>query len=184
MAGAADRLASDLAAADTASESEFRALLDEYGTLVYRVAYSLVREAPMAEDITQETMLKVWQGLPGFRSDAPIKHWIVRIAHNTAVSALRRRRDEAHDPQEWVIADRESPADVGRSVEDRAIREAFEKAIGQLDQTSRTIVLLREIEGLGYEEISEVLELPLPTVKTRLFRARRVLATELEGWRR
>lgn len=163
----------------------FRRLVEQHGPSIYRVAYSIVKDTALAEDVTQETLLKVWQGLPGYRNEAPLQHWIVRIAHNVAVSAVRRRREDARDPQgDGVIADRVSSADTARDAEQGFVREAFNAALDQLDAASRTIVVLREIEGLSYQAIAEALDLPLPTVKTRLFRARRVLATELEGWLR
>jgi RNA polymerase sigma factor (sigma-70 family) len=72
---------------------------------------------------------------------------------------------------------------VEARVEDRVSIGAFEDALRQLDDLSRSVVVLREVEGMSYEEISQVLDVPLPTVKTRLLRARRLLATALEGWK-
>lgn len=72
---------------------------------------------------------------------------------------------------------------VEARVEDRVSVDAFEDALAELDDLSRSVVVLREVEGLSYEEISQVLEIPLPTVKTRLLRARRLLAAALEGWK-
>ena len=167
------------------SPPEFAELVARYGSTIYRVAYSIVADVSLAEDVTQETLLKVWQNLDSYRGEAPIQHWIVRIAHNVAISVLRRRREDVQDPQgESLLADRAGTADPARDAEQQLIRAAFDAALDKLDPLSRTVVVLREIEGFSYEAIAETLELPLPTVKTRLFRARRSLAKELEGWHR
>ena len=166
-----------------ASPTDVESLIDRFGPMIYRVAHSVLGDVPQTEDATQETLLKVWQNLDSYRGDAPIEHWIARIAHNVSISALRRRREIALDPQEdSPISNRISTSDPVKETEQHFIRAAFETALDNLDELSRTIVVLREIEGFTYESIAETLDLPLPTVKTRLFRARRVLAKELEGW--
>ena len=135
----------------------------------------------MAEDASQDTLIKAWQALPSYRGDAPIRHWILRIAHNVSISLLRRRREDVMAPDELP----DSPT-IARSVEslvqDRLALDRFDQALQDLDAVSRSIIVLREIEGLAYLEISEVLDLPLPTVRTRLLRARRQLAEALDGW--
>jgi RNA polymerase sigma-70 factor, ECF subfamily len=95
---------------------------------------------------------------------------------------LRKRREDFRDP----VNVPEIPDLVGqtdRQAAGRAMVNDLWIALADLDQTSRTIVVLRELEGLTYEEISDVLDLPLPTIKTRLFRSRRTLASVLEEWR-
>jgi RNA polymerase sigma-70 factor (ECF subfamily) len=105
----------------------------------------------------------------------------LRITHNTAITTLRRRREEVRDPQ--FLPEQLARSTTEAEAVDRASIDAFEEALDDLDELSRSIVVLREIEGLSYDEIAEVLDVALPTVKTRLLRARRVLATALEGWR-
>ncbi|MDH4171897.1 MAG: RNA polymerase sigma factor [Acidimicrobiia bacterium] len=159
------------------------ALTRRHADAVYRVALSVTRDHALAEDVAQDSLLKAWQALPTFRGQAPLKNWLLRITHNTAISALRRRRDVHVDPAEMPEAPVPEQASVERRVESRASVDAFEDALGSLDELSRSIVVLREVEGMSYDEISDVLEVPLPTVKTRLLRARRLLAGSLEGWR-
>ncbi|MCP3910171.1 MAG: RNA polymerase sigma factor [Actinomycetia bacterium] len=156
-------------------------MVEEHSDAVYRVAYSIVRDATLAEDIAQESLIKAWQALPRFRGDAPLKNWLLRITHNTALSALRSRREEARDPN--LLPETETRLTVEKKVEDLISVEEFQAALDQLDETSRSIVVFREVEGMSYDEICEVLELPLPTVKTRLLRARRTLANALKDWR-
>ena len=162
-------------------------LTRRHADAVYRVALSVTRDHDLAEDVSQDALLKAWQALPTFRGDAPLKNWLLRITHNTAISALRRRRDVHLDPvdipDEAPSAHSAPPVSVEHRVEERASIDAFEAALSELDELSRAVVVLREVEGMSYDEISQVLDVPLPTVKTRLLRARRVLAAALEGWK-
>ncbi len=156
-------------------------LMITHAEAAYRVALSVTRDPDLAEDVTQDAMLKAWQALPTFRGDSPLRNWVLRITHNTAISALRRRRDVLHDPSE--LPERATPRSVERQAHGRLALEAFGDALDELDEMTRSIVVLREIEALSYDEIAALLEVPLPTVKTRLLRARRRLAAALEGWR-
>ena len=142
------------------------------------MAIFIVRDSALAEDVVQETMISVWQKYGSFRGDSPIRGWILRIAHNTAVSRLRKIKDESWDPA--TLPDRVGRADVERTVEGREDLVALGQALEDLDELSRSIVVLREVEGLTYEEIAEALEITLPTVKTRLLRARRTLQASLQ----
>ncbi|MEM7142946.1 MAG: RNA polymerase sigma factor [Actinomycetota bacterium] len=158
-------------------------LTRRHADAVYRVALSVTRSHEQAEDVAQDALLKAWQALPTFRGDAPLKNWLLRITHNTAISALRKRRDVNLDPMEMPEAPSPDHLSVESRVEDRVSVGAFEDALQELDELSRSVVVLREVEGMSYEEISQVLDVPLPTVKTRLLRARRLLATALEEWK-
>ncbi|WP_432476095.1 RNA polymerase sigma factor [Nocardioides sp. GXQ0305] len=157
------------------SDLELRRLFDEHGASVYRMARSVVRDPGLAEDVTQETFIRAWQRSDSYRGEAPIRHWLLRIAHNLAVSTLRAAREQSTDPQRFAVRDSVSPDDV---VEGRL---AIEDALSSLDPLSRAVVVLREVEQLSYAEISEVLQVPLPTVKTRLFRARGQMRAEQGG---
>lgn len=156
-------------------------LVEQYGAAVYRLARSVVLDPALADDVTQDTFIAVWKHLDDYRGDGPMRGWVLRIAHNTAVSTLRRVRDTATDPSK--LPDATEPIAVSRVVEGRAAAEEMRAAIDALDDLSREIVVLREVEGMSYEEIAETLDVPIPTVKTRLLRARRQLATNLRGWR-
>ena len=162
-------------------EQQPEELVREHLDSVYRVAFSVVRDSALAEDVAQDSILKAWNALPTFRGDSSLRSWLLRITHNTAISTLRRRREEVRDPDQ--LPERVSRSSTEKQVLDRITRNDFEAALDQLDELSRSIVVLREVEGLSYDEISEMLEVPLPTVKTRLLRARRVLAAALADWR-
>ena len=162
-------------------EEQLEQLVREHLDAVYRVAYSVVRDAALAEDVAQDSILKAWTALPTFRGESTLRSWLLRITHNTAISTLRRRREELRDPA--LLPERTAAATTERRVVDTLSVDAFEEALDGLDELSRAIVVLREVEGMSYEEIGETLDVPLPTVKTRLLRSRRTLAAALEGWR-
>ncbi|MDJ0768607.1 MAG: RNA polymerase sigma factor [Ilumatobacter sp.] len=162
-------------------EASLAALIDDHSAAVYRLARSVVRDSSLADDVTQDTFIKVWKHLDEFRGDGSIRGWILRIAHREAISALRRRRDQATDPDDLDLPVDRAP--VSRVVEGRMAYERFTDALDSLDELSRSILVLREVEGLPYDEIAEALDVPVPTVKTRLLRARRRMSTLLEGWR-
>lgn len=163
------------------SDIDMAELVAEHSDAVYRVALSVTRDPSMAEDVAQDALIKAWQALPSYRAEAPLRNWILRITHNTAISALRRRREETRDPVD--LPEQISHSSIESTVQNNIAFDRFTVALDDLDSVSRSIVVLREVEGLSYDEICEVLDLTLPTVKTRLLRARRQLAAALEGWR-
>lgn len=162
--------------------SELHKLVVDHGDAVYRLALSVVRDKSLAEDIAQETMVKAWMALPTLRDQTSIRSWVLRIAHNTSISTVRARKAIAVDPH--LLPESAAPDD--RSVEARVQSDAvvsdFIVALDTLDELSRSVVVLRELEGLSYDEIAELLNVPLPTVKTRLLRARRRLGSTLREW--
>ncbi len=183
--GSFDRRGREIHTMETSTEASPEQLLDElvreHLDAVYRVAFSVVRDSALAEDVAQDAILKAWRALPTFRGDSSLRSWVLRITHNTAISTLRKRREELWDPA--MLPEQESRT----STEDEAVQhmsiDAFEEALDQLDELSRSIIVLREVEGLPYDEIAELVGVPLPTVKTRLLRGRRVLASALSDWK-
>lgn len=165
----------------TASPVEF--LVAEFGPAMFRVAASIVSDRALAEDVVQESLLKAWQHLDEYRGEASIRSWVLRITHNTAISMLRRRREEVRSPESLTDVSADDAPDVERTVSGRAALRGVWAALDQLEPTTRTVIVLREVERMTYEEIGEILALPLPTVKTRLFRGRRQLAELLKEWR-
>lgn len=156
-----------------ALDRQLRDLIDAHADAVFRLAFGILHDRQLTEDVVQETMLRSWRSLGRFRGDASERTWVLRIAHNTAIDAVRRRRDLAVDPHEMPdAADPVDPADRAAGLDSLA---AVRRALAELDATSRSIVVLREVEGLSYQEIADALDVPIPTVKTRLLRARRAL---------
>ncbi|MGI9610889.1 MAG: RNA polymerase sigma factor [Acidimicrobiia bacterium] len=166
----------------TPDPDDLSALVSAHGESIYRVCLSVVRDASLAEDVAQDTLVKAWLALPTFRGESSLKSWVLRIARNTAISTIRSNRMIVMDP--FTMPEEEPRADgsVERKVENREAMQDFVVALGELDDLSRSVVVLREIEGLPYDEIADVLDVPLSTVKTRLMRARKRLGSALEEW--
>ncbi len=177
-AGGSGRSAKDTAA----DPDDLHQLVVEHGDAIYRLALSVVRDKPLAEDVAQETLVKAWLALPSFRGDASLRSWVLRIAHNTAISTLRQRRAVVIDPLDMPEEETKPERSVESRVQSGVVMDEFVEALDTLDELSRSIVVLRELEGMAYDEIAEVLDVPLPTVKTRLLRARRRLGTALREW--
>ncbi len=178
----AETVARESAASKEPDPDDLAQLVAEHGESIYRVALSVVRDPALAEDVAQDTLVKAWLALPTFRGESSLKSWVLRIARNTAISTIRTRRSVVMDPftmpEESSVSDRS----VERKVETNEAMEDFVGALGELDDLSRSVVILRDVEGLTYDEISEILDVPLSTVKTRLMRARRRLGSALEEW--
>ena len=161
---------------------ELHDLVTQYSDPVYRLAYSILRDRSLAEDVSQETMVKAWMALPSFRGEGSMKGWVLRIAYNTSISTIRSRKAIVIDPHTMPETPERIELSVENLVQDKAYYDEFLTALDLLDELSRSIVVLRELEGLSYDEIVRILKVPLPTVKTRLFRARRHLGVVLKEW--
>jgi RNA polymerase sigma-70 factor, ECF subfamily len=151
-----------------------------HGEAVYRVSLAILRDSSLAEDAVHDTVIKAWVGLDSFRGESSLRSWILQIAHNVCVSMMRRRREVSIAPGELPDrADSGHHGDVERTVVNRFDVERVWNALDDTEPVTRAVVVLREVEGLSYEEIAQVLGVSLPTVKTRLFRARRSLSKRL-----
>lgn len=148
-------------------------IVREHSHAMYRVAISVVHDHALAEDVVQESVVKAWQALSGFRGESSVRTWLLRITHNTAISALRKRRDDVLPPSD--LPERAGHVSVEESALVQADRDEIWDALRRLDPVSRAIVVLREVDRMSYEEIAEVLDLATATVRTRLFRARQQL---------
>lgn len=163
------------------TEAELRSVVEQHAPTVYRVALSVVRDHGLADDVVQETLVKAWRQGPLDDDGRIPTGWMIRVARNTAISVLRSRREVLCRPD--ALPNRSDWIDTPRTVEGRAQLEELWEAMRYLDEDARTLLVLREVDELGYEEIAASLELPLPTVKTRLFRARKQLKDALKEWR-
>jgi RNA polymerase sigma-70 factor (ECF subfamily) len=162
---------------------DFAALHQAYRGEVLRYLTRLVGAAD-AEDLTQLVMLKVSDGLGGFRDESTISTWIYRIATNAAIDWLRRRGSQppTEEVDDEAVESQEDTATV--STEAAAVREEMSTCIrefvSRLPENYRTVMVLSEIEGFKNEEIAAILDITLDTVKIRLHRARERLRSELK----
>jgi RNA polymerase sigma-70 factor, ECF subfamily len=168
-------------------EPAHRELIRRYERPVFALVYRMVRDRELAEDLAQESFVKALNALGTYRAEFKFSSWIFKIANNTAIDHLRRRElptlslDGAPhaDTTESVAATAlqvesqdETPLE---QVEARELGSAIETAIGRLRPEYRACILLRHVEGRTYEEVAEILDLPLGTVKTNIHRARHEL---------
>jgi len=158
------------------ADAGLRALIDANAAAAYRVALSIVRDASLAEDVVQETMIRVWRSHESLRDPEAERAWVLRITHNVAVSTLRRIRDEATDPHDIPEA---ASLSADRHAEGRADLLQLRQALDSLDELTRSILVLRDVEGLPYATIAETLGTSIPLVKTRLLRGRRELQRQV-----
>ncbi len=176
-------------------ESAYRELLRRYERPVLSLIHRMVRNRELAEDLAQDTFVKVLNALDRYRPEFKFSSWIFKIAHNTALDALRKRElptlslDGAPDAvsaeaqeatRPTVASDEQAPDDFTAG---RELGVHIEAAIARLRPEYRTAVTLFHIEGFAYEEIAETMDLPLGTVKTFIHRARKELREQLEHLR-
>ena len=169
-------------------DTAFGELVDRYKDLVFGLVYRMVADRSLAEDLAQDVFLKVHRGIPYFRGEARLSTWIFRIVVNQVRNRQRwwRRRqrsaqvsldDHIRDHGEMVLgADACTP---DRELTRKEIGTRLKAAIQRLPFEQRTALVLREVQGLKYEEIAFSLGLPVGTVKSRLTRARQALRAEL-----
>jgi RNA polymerase sigma-70 factor, ECF subfamily len=168
-------------------EAAYRELIRRYERPIFALLFRMVRDRELAEDLSQETFVKALNAIESYRPEFKFSSWIFKIANNAAIDHLRRREldtlsldgsphaetPEAMQATALQIGTRqESPLDV---VEAKELGGAIEAAIGRLRPEYRSCILLRHVEGRAYEEIAEILDLPLGTVKTYIHRARNEL---------
>jgi RNA polymerase sigma-70 factor (ECF subfamily) len=171
-------------AAQRGDHAAFGEIVRRYQRSVHRVAYGLTRNASDADDLAQEAFVRAYQAIGRFRVGEPLYPWLSRITVNLAYSLFRRRRRRPETPIEPLIeagrqwAGDEDPAeDTARREHDRQLQEAF----GELSPEHRSVLVLRVVEGLSYEQIATSLSIPIGTVMSRLSRARAELRSRLEA---
>lgn len=172
-------------------EAAYRELIRRYERPVFSLIYRMVRDRELAEDLAQETFVKALNAIESYRPEYKFSSWIFKISNNAAIDHLRRRElstlsidgsphavtPEAMEATALQIGDRqETPLE---ELVARELGGQIEQAIGLLRPEYRACILMRHVEGRPYEEIAEMLELPLGTVKTYIHRARNELRQSL-----
>jgi len=158
----------------------FDLLVLKYQHKIVNLVMRYVRDPELALDITQEAFIKAYRALPRFRGDSAFYTWMYRIAVNTAKNhlAAQRRRPmdvelDLQDPEQYDLHAKLKETDTPEGVTLRnELMETVERAIAALPEDLRTAIILRELEGMSYEEIAQTMECPVGTVRSRIFRAR------------
>ncbi|MFI5089117.1 MAG: RNA polymerase sigma factor [Terriglobales bacterium] len=184
--------ASILTELKSGSEEAYAWLIDRFHQPVYGLVYRMLNDPADAADTTQEVFLKVFRGMRRFQGEASLKTWIYRIAIHEASNHrrwwFRHKGRETSMEQEATRTTviRETLVDPGRSpfdnVAQEEVRAKVEAELRLVQEPYRTTVILRDIEGLSYEEIAEILEVSLGTVKSRLMRGREALKKRLAAY--
>jgi RNA polymerase sigma-70 factor (ECF subfamily) len=179
--------ASDLELAFRAAsgdEMAFEAIMRRHNRLLFRTARAIVKSDTDAEDAVQQAYLQAWQGLGEFRADAKLSTWLVRIVVNEALGQLRRRQLKLVPLDSMMASTQSIDADWQQDDMDRSpdrtamraeLRQIMEARIDMLPDDFRKVFMLRGVEEMSVEEVSQILEIPEATVRTRFFRARSML---------
>lgn len=163
----------------------FEELIKPHEKKIYNIAFKLIKNEQDAYDLAQESLLKIYKSLNRFEYKSNFSTWMYRITYNTSIDYLRKNNNG------WTISlDEENENGVKFEIEDtlptpeeifemKITKELIQEAVDKLDDTQRTVVVLRDVEGLSYEEISEVTDLNIGTVKSRINRGRKKLQETL-----
>lgn len=162
----------------------YRGLVEKYQNRVYAMVYGMLRNREDARDVTQEAFVKAYNNLGSFRLESSFYTWLYRIAMNLAIDHVRKRKRRKTTSFEEEIGTRDEKGGIDeihhqenprRALERKELYARIMNAMDKLPDDQRQVVLLRELEGLSYKEIADVMEIPEGTVMSRLFYARKKL---------
>jgi len=165
----------------------FDLLVLKYQHKIVNLVMRYVRDPELAQDITQEAFIKAYRALPRFRGDSAFYTWLYRIAVNTAKNhlAAQRRRPmdielDLQDPEQYELHAKLKETDTPEGITlSNELMEIIERAIAALPEDLQTAIILRELEGMSYEEIAQTMECPVGTVRSRIFRARDAISNKV-----
>jgi RNA polymerase sigma-70 factor (ECF subfamily) len=169
-------------------QDAFAQLVQRYQRRTFNLAFRILHQYDEASEITQETFLAAWQGLPSFRGDARFPTWLYRIAYNCSLKQLeQRKRDRALQDAmqaEQLLRHTGDGERTDAALEARERQSMLHEQLASLPAKYRIVLVLRHLQEMTYEEIAETLTMPIGTIKTHLFRARNLLKERLEAFER
>jgi RNA polymerase sigma-70 factor, ECF subfamily len=167
-------------------QDAFAQLVQRHQRRVFNLIFRMLQDYEEASEITQETFLAAWQALPSFRGDSRFSTWLYRIAYNSALKQIeQRKRDrqlQTAMQAEQMLADAGNEGRVETELELHARQDFIRENLATLPAKYRIVLVLRHIQDLTYEEMAEILAVPIGTIKTHLFRARNLLKQRLEAF--
>lgn len=166
-------------------QDAFSLLVQRYQRRVFNLVLRMLKDYEEASETTQEAFLAAWQGMASFRGEARFSTWLYRIAYNCALKQLERRKRE-RTLQQALQAEQtlESTGDEQKNAHLAALesQELVQEQLSQLPAKYRIVLILRHLQDMTYEEMAEVLTMPIGTIKTHLFRARNLLKERLQAF--
>jgi RNA polymerase sigma-70 factor (ECF subfamily) len=156
----------------------FEKLILKYESKIYNLCYYMLKNKEDAMDASQEVCLKIYRAINKFKGDSKLSTWIYRIAYNTCMDYIKKRKDELSF-DEVIGTDFQNDSKIEDIIESKELKFEIKRCILKLSNDFRTIIILRDINGLSYQEIADVLNIETGTVKSRLNRAREALRNEL-----
>ncbi len=172
-------------ASKNGNQDAFSLLVQRYQRRVFNLVFRMLQNYEEASETTQEAFLAAWQGLPAFRGEARFSTWLYRIAYNCALKQLGlRKRDQ--ELQSAMQADLESGSEDAETTHLEMLdnQALVREQLSQLPPKYRIVLILRHLQDMTYEEMAEVLTMPIGTIKTHLFRARNLLKERLQAFER
>jgi len=168
-------------ASQQGDQDAFASLVQRHQRRVFNMVLRMLQDYEEASEVTQEAFLAAWMGLPSFRGEARFPTWLYRIAYNCALKQLERRKRERY--LRATIEAEQILEEVNKQAEDtlelRARQAIVREQLEQLPTKYRIVLTLRHIQEMTYEEMADILTLPIGTIKTHLFRARHLLKERL-----
>lgn len=157
-------------------------LFDQFADGVYTLGYRILGDRHLAEDVVQETFIKVMRSLDTYRGDGPIAAWLYRIGYREAITAIRRRRETPLAPDEMLETGDRPITSVEDAVLASELTRRLDAAIARLAEPLRSAFVLRDIEQLSTAEVAQTLDVSESAVKMRLARARQALRVDLKEY--
>jgi RNA polymerase sigma-70 factor, ECF subfamily len=170
------------AASRDGNQDAFAVLVQRHQRRVFNLVFRMLHNYEEANEITQETFLAAWQGLPSFRGDARFSTWLYRIAYNCCLKQLeQRKRDRTLQMaiQAEQVAELTIEEQANAELDAQACQALVRKYLSTLPAKYRIVLILRHLQEMTYEEMAEILTMPIGTIKTHLFRARNLLKERL-----
>jgi RNA polymerase sigma-70 factor (ECF subfamily) len=167
-------------------ENAYIVLVNRYKDKLINFIYHYLKDSESAEDVVQETMIKLYQKKHYYKEIAKFSTWLYTIAKNLANTELRKRKNRkttflshfSNDDKTYEIPS--DDLEIGQQVQTDVVNEIIKNAVNQLSEKFKTVIILRDIQEISYEEISEIIGIPIGTVKSRINRARLQLQVELK----
>jgi len=175
-------------ASQAGDQDAFAQLVQRHQRRVFNLVFRMLQQYEEANEVTQEAFLAAWQGLPSFRGDARFSTWLYRIAYNCSLKQLeQRKRDKALQvamQEEHLLEYTSSDERANAELEARDSQALVHEHLSLLPAKYRIVLVLRHLQEMTYEEMAEILTVPIGTIKTHLFRARNLLKEHLEAFER